>query len=164
MIGEAHQVRVDRPDLGWRILEVTLGLSPDRRVRPAPNCPGFTPRSAWICARHWSNRGCRPQTIRVGTLCVAINEQAITVLPAPGGATRRPCSWAANESCAACCDGIAFDGDSGAEPRADQRGRRWVGTCGCGPPELLGTRSDAKWTHRSREVLRTPRGDPVEAG
>ncbi len=63
------------------------------RVRLPPIWPIFMasrPRSVARRERHWSRSGLRSTITSVGVRCRAISAHAMTVLPAPGGATSTP--------------------------------------------------------------------------
>jgi hypothetical protein len=58
--------------------------------RPPPSWPALMPRNSAIRARHWSARALRSTRTSVETWWAAMTAQAITVFPAPGGATSTP--------------------------------------------------------------------------
>ena len=81
---------------------MTTSTVPRIRDRPPPSCPAVTPRCSVSRARHWSASVLRSTSTSVEVAWRAIRAQAITVLPAPGGATSTPRSWSARSATARC--------------------------------------------------------------
>ncbi len=108
---------------------MAMSITPVGLSRPPPIWPtsaGSMPRCSVSRDRHWSTSSLRSTTTSVGTSWWAMTAHAMTVLPAPGGATSTPRSWATRSATAVGLLGAQGRRRTGSRPVLGRGGHRSI--------------------------------------
>ena len=110
-----------------RLWIMATSITPVGLFVPPPIWPtsvGSMPRWSASRDRHWSTSSLRSTTTSVGVRWWAMTAHAMTVLPAPGGATSTPSSWSTRSATAVDLLRAQRSVESERRPVVDRVGRR----------------------------------------